>query len=124
MIPVKIKKVEKGKESGQRCSGHERLDTSVVANPLHDITYVLRIKKADRQPHQLGDKVRNQSNAYPGIHVQTDPTLDKTDSCLCNRQHKLRYQYQCDEIQVIVSDTLIDHSLCQKRKNKGKYTTQ
>lgn len=56
----------------------------MVTDPLHDVTNVLCVEKADRQPHQFGNEVGNQGNAYPCIHVQADPTLNETDSRLGN----------------------------------------
>ena len=51
----------------------------MIANTLHNISDHLCIKKMKGQAHQFCQKIRDQSDIDPGIHMQHNPAAYKTN---------------------------------------------
>ena len=65
----KHKEIDERKKCADGIAGKERLNASVVADALHDISCHFRIEIAEWQFHQFCQKVGNQGNVYPRVHV-------------------------------------------------------
>ena len=55
--------------------------------------------------------------------MQQYPPSDKVDSGTTNGQHQLSYQYQVDEVQVLLLDTYIYNGLCQEGEDQLQQTS-
>ena len=92
----------------------------MITDALQDVPDIFGVEETNREFHQFGQKIGNQGNADSCVCMQGDPALDKPHSRLSNRKYQLGNQNQSNKRQIIVADTLIDDSLCEKRCNQGK----
>ena len=111
-------KIDKRKKRRDGRTRHERLDTVMVADALHDVPHHLRIEEMQGQPHQLGKKIGDQRDIDPGVDMQQDPATDKINREFGHEDHQLRYQYQGNKTQITVPDTRIHHALRQERQDQ------
>ena len=107
-------KIDKRKKRRDGRTRHERLDTVMVTDALHNVPHHFRIEEMQRQPHQLGKKIRDQRDIDPGIDMQQDPATDKIHGKFGHKDHQLRNQYQGYKTQITIPDTRIHHALRQE----------
>jgi urease beta subunit len=94
----------------------EPFDAPMVANSLKQIANHFGIEEANRQLHQLDQKIGNNTNINACADVEQNPGPDKIDSHPAQEKHHLSSQNQVYKINVLCIDTNIDYALCQERK--------
>ena len=83
----------------------------MVVDALQKIADHFAVEEAQRQAHQLAQKVGDERHVEPRPHVQDDPALDELHAALAQKQHELRDEHQPDEVDVLIFDADIDHRL-------------
>ena len=116
-------KCENSKNDIDQSPCQERLDTTVVAYPLHDVSQHFYIEKRDGQPHQFVQKIGDECDAYPGCDVQGEPTLYQSVCCLSECEYDLGDQCCDDKIEIAAVDPEIDDRLCNEWKYQADDTS-
>lgn len=86
------------------------------SNSLHNIPRHFGVKIVERQLHQFHQEVRNEGNVYARIDVQHNPTSQKADGKLWEKEGKLGYEDKRDKAEITVANTDINHCLGKKRE--------
>ena len=69
----------------------------MIADPLQDVSYTFRIKEAKRQLHELGKKIRQQTDIDPAAQVKDHISSQHFYRCFTNEYHQLGKEYQVNK---------------------------
>ena len=120
----KYKEIDNGKKNIYRIAHQERLNAGVVTDTLHNVACHLCIKVMKWQFHEFHQKVRDKSNIYARVDMQHNPTSQKANGKLREKESKLGNENERDKAEIAIADADINHSLSKKRKDHLQETPQ